>query len=79
MSKGKKNIYDSEDPAYTPDLGFLRDIYVSAQQNPDVDSHSLDALVSFCSDTFTSRHQASMEEASLDLSLCQHSTMMALV
>ncbi|RZC87179.1 hypothetical protein C5167_042110 [Papaver somniferum] len=34
MSKGKGKVYDSEDPAYIPDLGFLKDIYVVAQQNP---------------------------------------------
>ncbi|KAI3902430.1 hypothetical protein MKW92_045236, partial [Papaver armeniacum] len=78
MGKGKRKIYDSEDPAYIPDLGFLKDIYVAAQQNQAVNSSALDSLVSLCSDSFMALNQTSIENASLTLSLRQHAALMAL-
>ncbi|XP_026416430.1 uncharacterized protein LOC113311844 [Papaver somniferum] len=78
INKDKRKLYEANDPTYLPDLDFLKDIYTTAQQNEAISSPSIGSLISFCTDTFTALDQSEMENASLNLSISQHTALMAL-
>lgn len=66
---GKKKTYEVEDPAYVPDMDFLRDIFVSTRENASLRSPAAESLASFSSDVFLAEDQSFIVNASLNLSL----------
>ncbi|XP_026394652.1 uncharacterized protein LOC113289575 isoform X1 [Papaver somniferum] len=58
---GKKKTYEVEDPAYVPDMDFLRDIFVSTRENASLRSPAAESLASFSSDVFLAEDQSFIE------------------
>lgn len=52
MDKGKQKAYEVEDPAYIPDMHFLREIFISTSENASLRSPAVESLASFSSDIF---------------------------
>ncbi|RZC76019.1 hypothetical protein C5167_000167 [Papaver somniferum] len=77
-NKGKLKAHEELDPAYIPDMKFLRKIFISIRRDPSLRSAAIESLTSFSSEDFITEDQSFIENASFNLSSQQHAAIMDL-